>query len=146
MRSLDFEEFLNAKDYSTQIDSLLTHMLDGQPFSDLEMNVFSNLFLDYSILGGMPAVVRNYLQKGTFEGSLQTQRAIIGDYREDMRKYAEGLDQVRITHVFDSVVPQLGKQTGGSRFQKLPKAPALKTTPPALTGYVTQGSSTDAIV
>ncbi len=53
-------------------------MLDGQPFSDLEMNVFSNLFLDYSILGCMPAVVRDYLLKETFEGSLQTQREIMG--------------------------------------------------------------------
>ena len=38
------------------------------------LNVFTfeynSLFLDYCILGGMPAVVRQYIEKGTFEGIL----------------------------------------------------------------------------
>ena len=38
------------------------------PFNEVQLSVCERLFLDYSILGGMPAVVREYITKGTFEG------------------------------------------------------------------------------
>ena len=37
-----------------------------RPFNDLEMKVYHSLFLDFSILGGMPAVVAEYIKKNTF--------------------------------------------------------------------------------
>ena len=40
----------------------------------------------------MPAVVREFIAKGTFEGSLDIQRQFIADYREDIRKYKRGGD------------------------------------------------------
>ena len=59
MSSLDFEEFLWAKGYGEDtIQDMLRHMESFQPFNQLEMNIYSGLFLDYCILGGMPAVVR----------------------------------------------------------------------------------------
>ncbi len=55
---MDFEEFLWAKGYSDQIiTELLEHMLSGIAFSETEKNIFSNLFLEYCILGRMPAIV-----------------------------------------------------------------------------------------
>lgn len=35
------------------------------------------------------------ISKGTFEGTLDIQRQLLNDYREDVRKYAEGMDQTR---------------------------------------------------
>ena len=110
MFSLDFEEFLWAKGYDDSfIAEMLTHMQNLTPFNDVEMSVCSELFLDYCILGGMPAVVREFITKGTFEGSLDIQRQLIADYREDIRKYAEGIDQTRILNVFDHIPVQLAK-------------------------------------
>lgn len=43
------------------------------------MSLYSNLFMDFCVLGGMPEVVQNYIEKGIFEGSLQTQRQLIED-------------------------------------------------------------------
>ena len=37
----------------------------------------------------MPAVVSAYIQSGIFEGSLETQRQLLEEYKEDIRKYAE---------------------------------------------------------
>ena len=69
MYPMDFEEFLWAKGYGTDfVEELFQHMKTHTPFSDLELNVCNNLFLDYTILGGMPAVVREYIEKKTFEG------------------------------------------------------------------------------
>lgn len=111
MYSMDFEEFLWAKGYGedTVLD-MLAHMVEMRPFNELEMDIYHSLMLDYSILGGMPAVVKDYIAKGTFEGSLDTQRQLIADYKEDIRKYAEGLDQARIMNVFNSIAPQLAKE------------------------------------
>ena len=69
MYSMDFEEFLWAKGYQDDmIEDMLNHMKGFVPFSDLEMNLYHGLFMDYIILGGMPAVVKDFIQKGTFEG------------------------------------------------------------------------------
>lgn len=48
-------------------------MKEMKPFNDLELNIWHSMFLDYCVLGGMPAVVRDYIEKETFEGSLETQ-------------------------------------------------------------------------
>ncbi len=110
MFSLDFEEFLWAKGYDdTFIEDLLEHMRNLTPFNEVQMSVCSSLFLDYCILGGMPAVVREFIVKGTFEGSLALQRQLIADYKEDIRKYAEGIDQTRILNVFNHIPVQLAK-------------------------------------
>lgn len=59
MRSMDFEEFLWAKGYDSSFtDTLLEHMKEMKAFNELELNVGHSLFLDYCVLGGMPAVVR----------------------------------------------------------------------------------------
>lgn len=111
MYSMDFEEFLWAKGYdSSVVDDMLDHMKTFTPFNELEMDLYHSMFLDYCILGGMPAVIRDYIEKGTFEGSLDTQRQLIADYKEDIRKYAEGVDQTRIVNVFNRIAPQLAKE------------------------------------
>ena len=111
MYSMDFEEFLWAKGYdSSVVDDMLDHMKTFTPFNELEMDLYHSMFLDYCIRGGMPAVIRDYIEKGTFEGSLDTQRQLIADYKEDIRKYAEGVDQTRIVNVFNRIAPQLAKE------------------------------------
>ncbi len=111
MYSLDFEEFLWAKGYSSDVvESMLTHMKELTPFSELEHTVFSSHFLDYCVLGGMPAVVREFIKNKTFEGTLDIQRQLLADYKEDIRKYADGMDQTRIMNVFNSIPVQLAKE------------------------------------
>lgn len=127
MYSLDFEEFLWAKGYDAAfINDLYNHMLDIKPLNDALFSVCNSLFLDFCILGGMPAVVREYILNGTFEGSLSIQRQLIADYKEDVHKYAQGIDQTRILNVFNHIPAQLAKDnkkfqiskvTSGARFK-----------------------------
>ncbi len=125
MYSLDFEEFLWANRYEAAFtEELLTHMVDLVPFNEVEMSVCSGLFLDYCILGGMPAIVREYIVKGTFEGSLSTQRQLLADYEEDVRKYADGMDQTRILNVFRQIPVQLAKDN--KKFQISKVAPGAR--------------------
>ena len=110
MYSLDFEEFLWANGYGEEfIEELLQHMKELKPFSEIMLSRCNELFLDYCILGGMPAVVREFIIKGTFEGSLKLQKQLLLDYEEDIRKYADGVDQTRILNVFRHIPVQLAK-------------------------------------
>ena len=111
MYSMDFEEFLWAKGYKQEhIDDVLKHMVDIKPFSETELSIYKTLFLDYCVLGGMPDVVRGFIETGTFSGSISIQKQIRLDYEEDIRKYAEGLDQTKIISVYRSVPSQLAKE------------------------------------
>ena len=111
MYSLDFEEYLWAVGYAdVTTQDLLDHMKRLIPFSESEMVVFRRLFLDYCVLGGMPGVVRSYIERGNFSGSLALQRQLLLDYEEDVRKYAEGLDQTKILSVYRHVPTQLAKE------------------------------------
>lgn len=120
MYSLDFEEFLWAKGYDGAfIDEMLEHMRTLTPFNEVEMSVCSELFLDYCILGGMPAVVREFISRGTFEGSLEVQRQLIADYKEDIRKYAGGMGPTRVLNVFNHIPAQLAKDNKKFQISKV---------------------------
>lgn len=69
MMSMDFEEFLWAKGYmQTDIEDMLWHMKAEKPFNEIQMKVYSSLFLDFCILGGMPEFVREYIKKVLLKG------------------------------------------------------------------------------
>lgn len=109
--SLDFEEFLWAMGYREDaVEALYARMRDMKPLLGLELEVFSKLFFDYCVLGGMPAVVRQYAERRDFTNSLRVQRQIMADYEEDVRKYLEGMDQARVLQVLRSVPAQLAKE------------------------------------
>lgn len=127
MHSMDFEEFLWAKGYDrSAIEEMLRHMETEQPFTETMMRVYSDLFLDYCILGGMPAVVREYIERGTFEGTLDIQRQLLEDYKEDIRKYADGMDQARILNVFEQIPVQLAKDNKKFQISKVAKGARFK--------------------
>ena len=120
MQSLDFEEFLWAKGYDDSfVSDLLDRMISLNPLNNALMSVCNSLFLDFCVLGGMPAVVREYIAKGTFEGSLDTQKQLLADYKEDVRKYAEGMDQTRILNVFNQIPLQLAKDNKKFQISKV---------------------------
>jgi hypothetical protein len=120
MTSLDFEEFLIANGYdNTVIDDMLKHLKTLTPFSEVDMKVFNDLFLDFCILGGMPAVVSTYIANNNFSDTLNIQRQLINDYKEDIRKYAVGLDQTRIINVFNHIPAQLAKDNRKFQISKI---------------------------
>lgn len=122
MHSMDFEEFLWAKGYDDSVtEDFLNHMLSGTPFSDTELKIFSNLFLEFCILGGMPAVIKKYIENDTFEGTLDIQHQLLTDYSNDIVKYAEGLDKAKILTVYNSIPAQLAKENKKFQYTKVAK-------------------------
>ena len=127
MHSLDFEEFLWGCGYrDEQISGLLDPVLTHHPFGAATKGAMDRLFMDYCVTGGMPDVLETYFTKGTFERVPQMQRRILDDYREDIRKYAEGLDPVRIQAVFDSVPLHLAKENRKFQWSTVSKGATRK--------------------
>lgn len=126
MTSMDFGEFLAAKGYpSTISDDILHHMITNTPFNPLELDIYQNLFLDFCILGGMPAVVVQYIEKNNFSGSLSLQKQLLRDYKEDIRKYLSGLEQTKVLSIFRSIPIQLAKENKKFQITKVAKGARL---------------------
>lgn len=127
MQSIDFEEFLWAKGYDEGIsDELLHNIVELQPFTTAEMTAFQSLFVDYCILGGMPAVVKQFIERGTFENTLALQRELVSDYKEDFRKYVTGLEQTRLLNVFNHIPVQLAKENKKFQISKVASGARFK--------------------
>ena len=122
MYSMDFEEFLWAKGYSKeQVEDLYSHMLSLKPFSQLEMDTFMGIFRDYMTLGGMPEVVKKYIDNGHFGGTLKLQRQLLKDYKEDITKYAKETDKAKVLAVYGHIPTFLAKENKKYQITKIAK-------------------------
>lgn len=120
MYSLDFEEFLWANGFDKNVkNEILQQMVLLKPFSATPYQVFSNLFMDFCVVGGMPEVVKDFIETGTYENTLSIQKNIVIGYEGDIKKYAEGLDKARIINVFRSIPYQLGKENKKFQISKV---------------------------
>lgn len=120
MYSLDFEEFLWANGYDDSLNKeLLNNMIEQSPISVVTFEKLNKLFIDYVILGGMPEVVSKYIDSSSFSKTRELQKQILSAYREDIRKYADGVDQTRIARVFDAISVQLSKENKKFQITKI---------------------------
>ena len=122
MFSMDFEEFLWAKDYSPeQIEDLYRHMVTLTPFSELELQTMMGHFRDYMTIGGMPEVVKMFVDNGHFGGTLELLRQLLKDYEEDITKYAKETDKAKVLAVYRHIPAFLAKDNKKFRITKVAK-------------------------
>lgn len=122
MQSMDFEEFLWAKGYSDkQIEDIYLHMKNLEPFSNLELKVMFENFSEYIVIGGMPNIVNTFIKNGNYSGTLEMQRQILLDYKEDITKYAYGLDQGKILNIYNKIPVFLGRDNKKFQISKVEK-------------------------
>lgn len=122
MHSMDFEEYLWAVGYSEAfVEYLYSHMVNLEPFTKLEMDTLSALFRDYMVLGGMPQVVRTFVENKSFAGTLQIQKQLLIDYEEDITKYAVGFEKAKIKNVYNHISVALARENKKFQFSKINK-------------------------
>ncbi len=120
MNSLDFEEFLWAKGYTDeQINDLYKCMIELKPLSDIQYNVMMSNFKEYMIVGGMPAIVNQFVTNKNFSGILKMQQQILLDYEEDITKYAGGLDKTKILNCYRKISVFLGNENKKFQISKI---------------------------
>jgi len=110
MYPLDFEEFLWAKGISSEvIDELheaYRHIMPVDPFLHEQM---MKAYHEYLIVGGMPAVVKEFIENDDFAETLRLQKSILNSYRDDISKYSGG-EKIMVKKMFDAIPEQLNKK------------------------------------
>ncbi len=111
MVPMDFEEFLWANGIDEKLIGILKECLDKEkPVPEALHKKMRLLMLQYVVVGGMPAVVQNFVDHHNMAQVLQMQRDIVMSYEDDMMKYADDRDKVRIRKCFRSIPKQLSKE------------------------------------
>jgi hypothetical protein len=122
MRPLDFEEFLWGNGISEQvINSLADSLSRREPIAEVIHGRMNELLLQYIVVGGMPAVVNRFINTHNLNEVLHMQRDIITGYRDDMVKYATGIEKSKIRECFDSIPMQLSKENKKFQYSLIQK-------------------------
>ncbi len=111
MYPMDFKEFLWANDINDDIISHLKDCLENIQVIPAPLhNRLRDLLLSYVVVGGMPAVVKEFVSSKQINKVLQLQKDIVNGYRDDMVKYADKYDKAKIRDCFNSIPMQLSKE------------------------------------
>ena len=119
---LDFCEFLIATDNESLMQEIKRHYLANTKAPDYIHKTAMDLFNDYLAVGGMPAVVSEYIKSNSVMSAVDIQAEILRNYRSDITKYAAtSLEANRILAAFDSIPVQLAKDNKKFRYKLVKK-------------------------
>lgn len=111
MYPLSFMEFIEALGMKENIiQSLSDCLLNNLPVMEVLHNKMNDLFKEYMVVGGMPEVVNKYIETKSFKETLLVQRRIVSDYLNDMVKYADGSERIKVRECYQSIPLQLAKE------------------------------------
>lgn len=122
MHPLDFEEFLWANGITPQIIAKIKEYLTSEtPVPDALHSKMRQLLLQYTVVGGMPEVVKTFIKTNQMGGVLALQRDIVRSYEDDMIKYAAENDKALIKECFQSIPKQLSKENKKFKYSLVKK-------------------------
>ncbi len=105
---MDFEEFLLAWGMSDEIlDMLRDHYDNLTPVDEMINRFMLEHFAQYMCVGGMPSVVKTFLDTKDMAAVKRKQRSILRRMREDVRKYADPKDVDAILKALDDIPADL---------------------------------------
>ena len=108
MYPMNFREFLGANGVQeTTFAALQSCYEKHEKVPQVMHETLLKLFAAYIVVGGMPDVVQTYVNTHDIGKVIQVQRNILELYRQDIAKYAEGSDKIKIKAIFDSIASQL---------------------------------------
>ncbi|MCQ2266070.1 MAG: AAA family ATPase [Bacteroidales bacterium] len=121
MYPMDFEEFLWANGNEMLMPFIKECFEKGKPLEGLHRKAMDLLRL-YIVVGGMPQVVKSYIETKDFEEVDYQKQEILALYRNDIKKYATGAE-TKASMIFDSIPSQLRNHEQKFRMADLsPKA------------------------
>ena len=110
MFPMDFEEFLWAMDKLILSQEISSHFAGLDPMPDALHRQAMELYKQYLIVGGMPAVVAEFVETKSLLTSTEIQGRILNEYIADMAKYATPATSVKIRACYNSIPIQLAKE------------------------------------
>lgn len=110
MKPMSFKEFLWANNYSDEMIAEYKIYYDAKkPLPIFLHEKLNELFLHYVAVGGMPEVVKKYIETSNMYDVIKIQRRIINDYKDDIAKYSTRMMKEKVRECFESIPDQLAK-------------------------------------
>ena len=119
MKPMDFEEFLWAKGVDEKVTNYLrTCFINKEKISKATHEAMLRYFKEYICVGGLPEVVKTFINTSDMNAVYDEQRDIIEEYKDDFGKHLDENEEEevdkrllsRIQEVFDSIPSQLAKE------------------------------------
>ncbi len=121
MHPLSFEEFLIAIDRENLISVIENSFLNNKKINDAIHKKLIELYNTYLILGGMPEVIKTYIEKKSIIEAKEIQSAIIASYISDMTKYASSSNSIKLIDTYNSIPLQLAKENRKFQYKVVAK-------------------------
>lgn len=107
MYPLDFEEFICALGVSENVVNGLREAWENRkPADDFVHSKMMDLFRLYLVVGGLPAVVDQYIETRDLSRVVEMQKDIINLYKRDIAQY-DPAHKLNIREIFDLIPPEL---------------------------------------
>lgn len=122
---MSFGEFLEAMD-ETELRSYIAEYDNLQNLPAGLHDKLNNYIRKYYIIGGMPAVVSEYVTSHDIIKCQRIQRSIIDTYIDDFAKYARVAKHNNLRNVFNAIPGMVGKKFVYAQVDRLTKSRELK--------------------
>ncbi|MFC1761899.1 ATP-binding protein [Planctomycetota bacterium] len=109
MKPLSFLEFLDAAQEHPTRELVESITWDRLPSAPVHQHLMAQV-RKYAFVGGMPAVVSEYVSTGKLEKCLQIQSVILQTYRDDFGKYASKVKTRYLQKMFFAVPKMVGRK------------------------------------
>jgi len=134
MKPLSFLEFLNAVGENRTRKIIENSAWDNLPSLTIHQHLIS-LIKKYSIIGGMPAVVSEYISTSNLDKCFQIQTIIIQTYRDDFGKYTSKVKYKYLEKIFFAVPKMIGRKFKYSHVDNSMQSRDLKKSRSGLSDY-----------
>jgi predicted AAA+ superfamily ATPase len=135
LRPLSFEEYLIARGFS-KLAIFLQQVTLAEPISFAIHQRLIGLVREYIIVGGMPAVINEFLLTERFQASQALQEGLLLTYRDDFGKYAKHTQQRFLQTLFERSPTLVGENFSFSKIDPNLRARELR---PALECLIKAG-------
>ncbi|MCK5846245.1 MAG: ATP-binding protein [Bacteroidales bacterium] len=125
LKPLSFNEFLRA----IGEEIILEYISDATNIKEISEAVHDKLIgllKNYFVIGGMPAVVKEYINSGNISKCQRIQSSIIDTYADDFYKYANKTKIAALQKVFKSAASMVGQKFVYSHVDNTMKSNRLK--------------------
>jgi predicted AAA+ superfamily ATPase len=118
---LGFDEFLAAVGKKHLISVIREHFEEKSEMPEATHMELSDWYRRYLLIGGMPAAMNQYLERGAFINVPEVQSLILNAYTADMAKYATYSESTKIRNAYQSMPAQLAKENKKFQYKLIRK-------------------------
>lgn len=112
LHPFNFIEFLQAINHETAIEQI-----NKIPINPTSHSVLLNLFNTYATIGGMPEIIKTFLQNKSIADLPRVYESLWETYKDDLKKYGSGSSETRILqHIINTAYLNLDRRVKFQNF------------------------------